>query len=333
MNEFTEPFERLLADASTPPVVRAIEAGQSAAALWRAIEDSGFPDAMVAERHGGYGLPLAQVLGLLVAEGRHATPVPVGHTMLARALIASEGSTVPRGPIAIAQSAQAQGGRIVCRHTPYALVAEWIVVPLQGRWLVLPRSAAQCTPSGIHASLHADLEWTSEAGAACIASSGVAWREGAAAITAARMAGAMERVLEMTLQFANDRVQFGRAIGKFQAIQHQLAVMAENVAAARMAAEQGCDSDGALPQPLRAAAAKARTSEAAALVAPMAHAIHGAIGITAELDLQLFTRRLHDGRADFGSESAWNAVLGRALIAGGDATLDFMRTHLLPTTP
>ncbi|MCC2659201.1 MAG: acyl-CoA dehydrogenase, partial [Panacagrimonas sp.] len=89
---------------------------------------------------------------------------------------------------------------------------------------------------------------------------------------------------------------------------------------------------GPFPHPLRAAAAKARASEAAALVAPMAHAIHGAIGVTAELDLQLFTRRLHDWRADFGSERAWNTVLGRALLATGDATLDFMRAQLLPTS-
>jgi len=330
MNEFVEPFERLLADACTPHVVRAIEAGQPTTALWDAIEGSGFLDALIPEEHGGYGLPLSEVLGLLVAEGRHATPVPVGHTMLARAVISQAGGQVPRGPIAIAPSGETKDGRIACRRVPYALVADWIVAPLAGRWLVLPKSAATCTPCGIHGSLHADLEWPSDADAACASSMPVAWREAGAVIAAAHMAGGMERALEMSLQFANDRVQFGRSIGKFQAIQHQLAVMAENVAAARMAAEIGCDSAGPLPQPLRAAAAKARTSEAAALVAPMAHAIHGAIGVTAELDLQLFTRRLHEARADFGSERAWNAVIGRSLIAGGQATLDFMRAHLLP---
>jgi acyl-CoA dehydrogenase len=99
-----------------------------------------------------------------------------------------------------------------------------------------------------------------------------------------------------------------------------------------MAAQIGFDADGPLPQPLRAAGAKARASEAAGMVAPMAHAIHGAIGVTAELDLQLFTRRLHEWRADFGSERAWNTVLGRALLATGESTLDFMRAQLLPTS-
>jgi len=82
---------------------------------------------------------------------------------------------------------------------------------------------------------------------------------------------------------------------------------------------------------LRAALAKARASEATALVAPMAHAIHGAIGITAELDLQLYTRRIHEGRADFASEQAWNRVLGRALLASQAPALEFMRAGLLPS--
>jgi acyl-CoA dehydrogenase len=156
-------------------------------------------------------------------------------------------------------------------------------------------------------------------------------RDLGAVVTAAQMVGALERTLEMTVAFANQRVQFGRPIGKFQAIQHQLAVMAEQVAAARMAAQIGCEAEGALPDSLRAAVAKSRASEAAAIVAPLAHAIHGAIGITAELDLQLFTRRLHQWRADFGSETHWNRVLGRAVLASEHKLAhDFMRHVLLP---
>lgn len=157
-------------------------------------------------------------------------------------------------------------------------------------------------------------------------------RELGAVVVAGQIVGALERALEMTLAFANDRVQFGRPIGKFQAIQHQLAVMAEQVAAARMAAQIGCQADGPLPHPARAAVAKSRTSEAAGIVAPMAHAIHGAIGITAELDLQLFTRRLHQWRAEYGSETFWNRELGRALLASHQAlALDYLRAELLPS--
>lgn len=332
MNEFVEALDRLLAHACTPDVVRAIELGGPAMDLWATLEESGFADAMVAEAQGGAGLTLAGVFGLFVAEGRHAVPLPLGHTMVARAALAAAGAQVPQGAIAIAPWAECDdAGQIACRNVPWGCAAQWIVAALPGRWLLLPTETATRAKSGIHAGLHADLRWAGESAATFSGLAPSAWREAGAVVTAAQMVGALERALDMTLQFANDRVQFGRSIGKFQAIQHQLAVMAEQVAAARMAAQIGCHAAQAFPNPLRAALAKARVSEAAALVAPLAHAIHGAIGVTAELDLQLFTRRLHAGRADFGSETLWNRELGRALLASGQRGLDFMRAALLPT--
>ncbi len=153
-----------------------------------------------------------------------------------------------------------------------------------------------------------------------------------ACLIAAQMAGAMQRVLEMTLQYANDRQQFGRPIGKFQAIQHQLAVMAEHVMAARMAAQIGCESalggQGTLePALMNVAVAKARANEAAVEVAALAHSIFGAIGFTAEHDLQLYTRRLHAWRQSAGTESYWHEVLGRAVLAAPQTlSLDILQT-------
>ena len=77
---------------------------------------------------------------------------------------------------------------------------------------------------------------------------------------------------------------------------------------------------------VRVAVAKARTSEAAVEVAALSHSIHGAIGITAEFDLQLYTRRLHLWRQTGGSESRWHEVLGEALVEGQDGlALDLLR--------
>lgn len=253
MNEFAASLDRLLAIECPPAVVRAIEHGASADALWRALERSGYLDALVPEHRGGAGLGLTDAFDLIALQGRHAVPVPMAMTMAARAIGHERPDTLPR--------------------------------------------------------------------------------ELAAVVTAAQIAGALERVLELSIAFANQRVQFGRPIGKFQAIQHQLAVMAEQVSAARLAAQIGCrGSDaGLVPDRLRAAVAKSRASEAAGIVAPMAHAIHGAIGITAELDLQLCTRRLHAWRLEHGSELAWNRVLGQAVLeADMPLTLDFMRSALLP---
>jgi alkylation response protein AidB-like acyl-CoA dehydrogenase len=73
------------------------------------------------------------------------------------------------------------------------------------------------------------------------------------------------------------------------------------------------------------AVAKARASEAAPLVANSAHAMHGAIGITAEYDLQLLTRRLHDARMADGSEAHWHRVLGEALLEGDASVAALVR--------
>ena len=333
MNELAEPFERLLADACTPAVVRAIEGGAPAAPLWSRIEASGFLDVLVGEAAGGAGLRLADAFALFVAEGRHVAPVPIGHTLLMRALLAQDGIAAPRGPIAIAvQTHVSADGAIGCAGTPYGRVAEWVATASSDGWRLLPALHAERASTGVHGSLRANLRWPAVPAEAITCRRAVAWSEAGAAIVAAQLAGALRRVLEATLAFADDRVQFGRSIGKFQAIQHALAVMAEHVLAAHMAAEIGCAGDGPLPDPLRTALAKARASEAAALAANSAHAVHGAIGITAELDLQLWTRRLHEWRADFGSETHWNRVLGRALLASDSRlALDFMRAALIPS--
>src|SRR4051794_30757592 len=97
-----EPFERLLADASTPAVVRAVERGGAASALWSRLEASGFLDALVPESAGGAGLTLADAFTLFVAEGRHSVPVPLAETMLVRAVLARAGRAAPAGSIAIA---------------------------------------------------------------------------------------------------------------------------------------------------------------------------------------------------------------------------------------
>lgn len=331
MNDLAAPFERLLAGVFPLTAVRAIEAGGKADALWERLEESGFLDVMVPEAAGGAGLSLAQAFELFVAAGASVLPVPVAATLLVRALLGQGGVSAPGGPITIAARVEtlAQDG-VRAHQVPCGMTAQWVALSQGAGWLLLPVDAARREPSGIHGSLRADFHWDALPPETIRADSSVDWMVAGAAITAAQLAGAMERVLAMTVAFANDRVQFGKPIGKFQAIQHQLAVVAENVAASRMAAQIGCTAAGCLPEPLRAAVAKARASEAASLAAPLAHAIHGAIGVTAELDLQLFTRRIHEWRADFGSEWHWNRELGRAFIADGRGALDFMRASLIP---
>ncbi len=330
-----EQLDRLLAGECTPAVVRRIERGGDSAALWTRLVDSGFLDAMVPESAGGAGLSLAEAFELFVVVGRHALPLPMAHTMLVRALLERAGLGAPPGPIAIAPRVRwAADGGLTCPGVPCGLVAEWVAADHPNGWLLLPVQAAERRDNGVHGSQRADLRWAAVPPDSLGAPQHVAWAEAGAALAAAQLAGTMQRVLELSVAFVNQREQFGRPLGKFQAVQHQLAVMAEQVTAAHVAARIGCSGSGLEPVPLRAAMAKARSSEAATFAATIAHAVHGAIGVTAEFDLQLYTRRLHEGRADFGAEQHWQRVLGRALLAGGpegaDSTLDFMRRELTP---
>lgn len=323
---FTDALRQLLAGQCTPQLVREIESGQPAAPLWSQLEESGFADALVSEAQGGAGLGLSDAFPLLELCGSYAVPVPLAETMLARALLADAGVKRPVGSITFAQAALSPDGRIHCPLVPCGQVADWVLVSHGSACLLLPVAQAEKLPAVF--PLDAALAWPAAAGKAAQQVPGEHdLRTIQACIFAAQLAGALMSVFTRTLQYANDRNQFGRPIGKFQAIQHQLSVISEHTFAARMAAQIGCHAQAGTPERLRVAVAKARTSEAALEVAALSHSIHGAIGFTEEFDLQLFTRRLHAWRQAAGCESYWHAVLGEELVdrRSGPA-LDLLRT-------
>ena len=331
---FADAARQLLVGECTPAVVRAIEAGglgaPQAEALWAQIEAAGLADALLDEAEGGAGLGLSQLFGVLEQAGAHALPLPLGDTLLARALLAQAGMARPAGAIALASGERTQDGGLRCPLVRGGRVAASVLVQAGDGWHLLAVQAAQTTPQAL--ALDAAFAWSpSQMLAAPVVpvAQGLDARTLQAALLAPQMAGALMHVFQRTLQYANERQQFGRPIGKFQAIQHQLAVMSEHVFAARMAAQLGCSGAGLaadrLPDRLRVATAKARCSEAALVVSELAHAIHGAIGFTAEYDLQLFTRRLHAWRQAAGSESYWHDVAGSALLEHQGLTLDMVR--------
>lgn len=148
----------------------------------------------------------------------------------------------------------------------------------------------------------------------------------AATLAAGLMAGALERTQELTIEYASTRKQFGREISKFQAIQHQIAVMAEEVMAARMGAQAAFVGAPLAVSPLRAGAAKARAGMAAQQVASIAHAVHGAIGVSQEHPLHLLTGNLHRWRLAHGGEAYWSRRLGDWALAGTDEFVGLARS-------
>lgn len=142
------------------------------------------------------------------------------------------------------------------------------------------------------------------------------------------MAGCLSTVLDLGIRFATERQQFGRSISKFQAIQHSLAVVASEVAAAQRAADAAVDALGSDRFVAETAASKARVGEACGLVAEQVHQIHGAMGFTHEHRLHHFTRRLWAWRDEWGNEFYWQGVLGAIIAANGaDNAWEFIATR------
>ncbi len=327
---FGDAAERLFAQTCTPHLIRQAEHGQAPATAWQACEAAGFADALVPEAQGGAGLALADVLPLALATGRHLCPYPVVDTVLARAWLARAGHPQAAGSIALAPQGWAvHAGQAVATNVPWIRCADHVLAHIDGHAWLLPAAAATLERGGVHGSLALPARWPLDTRERIDAPAGLPTLETlAAAGYATLIAGAMERVLAMTLDYPNQRSQFGKPIGRFQAVQQQISIMAEQVWAARMAAQLAFQGRAGLPQPLLAALGKARASQAVPRVADIAHAVHGAIGVTEEFDLQLYTRRLREWRLAAGSESYWHARIGAQALADDADAVSYLRSAL-----
>ena len=327
---FNDAADKLLANLCSLETVRQVELTHDAAAMWTTIENSGFTDAWVDEAAGGAGLSWHDTFGLLLAAGRHALPLPLGPTMYVRSLLAQTGHAQIQGCATLAtQAIQSPQGEVVAHAVPFGRVAAWVAMNLNGKSWLLPTTAASHEGPAVHGSLQSRLRWATWPANAISLGDVKPLREVGAALWAGMMAGAMTAVLDRTVAYANERSQFGKSIGKFQAIQQQLSQMAEHVHAVHMAAEMAFAHGAPASDDPLAALAKARTSEAVSLVAATAHGVHGAMGTTAEYPLHLWTRRLHEWRMDFGSEALWQRLLGEALLQeSAGSVLDFVLTRL-----
>ncbi|MDD2101402.1 acyl-CoA dehydrogenase family protein [Pseudomonas putida] len=337
-----DSVERLFAEQITSEVLARFDAGHAATALWQQVVEQGLPGALMAEEAGGSAASWLEVSPVLRAIGYWNAPLPLSETMLASMLLARAGLQVPEEPITLIQNGRlgelalsADGhldGRIF--NVPWARSCRWAVVA-DGTGQVALVDLRQANVSLEAGSNFAGEERdTLHFANARVHTSGQlqiadvqepVWVFGAL-IRACALVGALESSLDKAVSYANERVQFGKAIGKFQAIQQQLAQMAGAIGAARMAtqvalrsacdalqAEPGCRSSLAFD----VAVAKVCAGEAATLATSIAHQVHGAIGFTHEHTLHFSTRRLWSWRDEFGSDSQWAEVLGQAAIAAG----------------
>jgi len=326
-----DSFVRLLDNVSTPAAVRRAEETGDAAEIQNAIDESGFLDALVAEEKGGAGLALTDMVPLFLAAGERLLPVPFAETIVARALIARAGGSAPSGQPILLWPATADG-RLRSQAPPLGIQSALALVQQGETFSLVPTSIV--APSGDPFRMTTATPDLMAEPLFGFTAPGVDLLDWAVAITAGNMAGAMGRVLAMSLAHVNERQQFGRSLGKFQAIQQQLSVVAEKTVSAQVAARIGLSGAGIRPDRCRVAIAKSVANEAAEKSAAVAHAVHGAIGISEEHDLQLYTRRLKRWQVSFGSEAYWARHIGVARLAMVEGTsVDFVRARLADPAP
>lgn len=334
-----EAAERLFEKHCNAETMRKADGGELPQGLWQALTDAGYTGALVPESAGGTGLEMADALSLLVCAGRHAVPAPLAETMLAGWLLASAGIALPQGPLTVAPvregdtvTASRDGGgwRLAgnASRVPWASRSAALVVLAQCEGknvvaLVAPGDCRIAAGSNVAGEPRDDVDFSgvrSEQGAYSTLDAAAMCALGAV-MRSAQIAGAMQRILEVSVQYASERVQFGRPIGRFQAIQQNLAVLAGQAAAATAAAEAAIEAIAGNANSLAIAAAKIRTGEAAGIGAAIAHQVHGAIGFTQEYHLHYSTRRLWSWRDEFGNEAYWARRLGGEVAAAGAGRL------------
>lgn len=329
---FEETIERVLTDFVTPEAIAEAEDGEWPGALWRAIEDNGLAVAAAPEANGGVGGSWHDAFVLARAAGRHAAPVPLAETLLVNWLLGLAGRDAVPGTATLAQSAgMFEHGRFsgTLSDVPWGRDAGHVLTASAGEnpTLLLLSSDPATVSHGLNTAREPRDTLIFEAAEPLIAIPFPAHLPtdtlllGGAMIRSAQIAGGLTRLLDTAIDYANQRTQFGRAIGKFQVIQHQLAQLAEQVALSGAAAELAFASSERGPDPMTIAAAKAVASEAAGQGAAIAHAILGAIGFTYEHSLHFTTRRLWSWRSEFGSQTSWSQRIGAVLCQGGSSAL------------
>lgn len=329
--------EKLFGDACQKSVLAAAENGEFQKALWQEIADAGLAGALLPESAGGSALAIEDALAALRISASRAAPVPLAETMLA-GWLAGAAVALPEGPLTIAPTSSGSalalkkngaGWRLegVARRVPFARNAAAILVLAEadGANMVArvdPKSCKIEHGRNLAMEPRDDVTFACDLGSSDVAPAGdgvnaESLRAFGAAMRANQIAGALSRTLEITLQYANERVQFGKPIGKFQAVQHNLAMLAAHSAAANAAADMAAEAAANGMSLLPIAAAKARCGEAASIGAAIAHQTHGAIGFTREHMLHYLTKRLWSWRDEFGKESDWSLIIGRAAAKAG----------------
>jgi acyl-CoA dehydrogenase len=339
-NIVVETAERIFADLCDPQTVNSAKDDTWKDGLWKALTENGLTLSWVSEEHGGSGASLADGFELMSAAGRFAVPVPLAETMLAGWLLSQGGIVSADGPMSVAPvqpkdriTLNGDGSLSgIAQAVPFAREAQHFAVLAHGaKGVTIALVAAK------DCRLEPDENLAGEPTDNLILDKAMPLKTGTAAksfdqtslmlmgcvVRSLQIAGALQYMLTRSVNYSQERVAFEKKISKFQAVQHNLAKLAGETAAAVAAAGSAAetiatgtpwDSEATF---LEATAAKIRCAEAAGTGSAIAHQVHGAIGFTKEYVLHRFSLRTLGWRDDFGNESYWAVELGNMVAKHG----------------
>ena len=294
-----ESVAGLVAKHASPAAVRtAMESDRGYdEALWQLLcEQVGAAALVIPEELGGAGGELADAATVLQELGRALVPTPLlGTTLAELALLAAP------EPDAETLASLAEGGSIgaLVLDAGYVVngdIADVVVAAADGQLSRWTRFSAQ--PFATMDPTRRLARVQPEAASEIIRlgpDPGIA--DSAAILLAAEQIGAAERCLQLTVEYAKSRVQFGRPIGSFQALKHRMADLYVAIAAARAVVSDACD----VPGPTSAATARLAATEGLCTVASEGIQLHGGIAITWEHDMHLYFKRAHGSAQLLGS--------------------------------
>jgi len=328
--------DRLFANHVDMALLAAANEGHWAQELWTLVEQQGLPWSLVPEGQGGMGASFHDAFVIVRATGLHRAPVPLPETMAAGWLLAMAGFKSPAGPLTIAGAQPGDNCQLdrsgsdwrlsgSIHRVPWGRVANSVVLTLRHDGKILIVQAAR---DGAVVERAANLAGefrdtlTFRDHPVEVAPWNHAFTDDPVAVVGAmmrcgQMAGALADVLARSVVYVGERQQFGRPIGKQQAVQQNLAILAEEVAATEAAAEAAFLAFDRGDPEFLVAVAKVRAGIAVSQAVGIAHQVHGAIGYAREHPLHASTLRLMSWRTEFGGDRRWAVTLGQRVLAEG----------------
>jgi acyl-CoA dehydrogenase len=336
----TDTVGDIFAAVCTDDALRAAERDGFAAAAWDAVAEAGLPWISVPEEAGGEGGDLADALAVLRVAGYHGLPLPLAETgVLAGWLLVTSGLRVSRDPTTVASGPDlVWSGETVrgsARLVPWGRSAEQVVVLAPAPSPVVAVFAVADLRVESHVNVAGEPRDTLYFdGAAPLASapagpgvSGPALRRRGALTRIVLMAGAADRIRDITVRYTGERHQFGKPIGRFPGVQQHVVNVAQQAAMLEMAADLACATAAADPglagqaAAFQLAAAKSVAADAATIATAAAHQAHGAMGMTQEYPLHFLTRRLWAWTREYGTGAQSADELGAIVSAAGADSL------------